>query len=233
VDEFGKIVRNHSERRWEPTELSGGKLCEIVHSIVKGKIDGNYPARASKPPNMFQACRQIEQTSGISRSLKIQIPRVLVALYEIRNNRNVGHVGGEVDPNHMDAVCVLQMSKWLLAELVRIFHTCSVQEATAIVDALVEREVPLVWKVGERTRVLDANMSMKEKMLVLLHASAEPMQEQDLVASIEHSNPSVFRRDVLRAAHKRRLVEYDEGKRLVTISPLGIEAAEKLVTDRS
>jgi hypothetical protein len=182
---------------------------------------------------MFQACRQIEQTSGISRSLKIQIPRVLVALYEIRNNRNVGHVGGEVDPNHMDAVCVLQMSKWLLAELVRIFHTCSVQEATAIVDALVEREVPLVWRVGERTRVLDANMSMKEKMLVLLHASAEPMQEQDLVASIEHSNPSVFRRDVLRAAHERRLVEYDEGKRLVTISPLGIEAAEKLVADRS
>src|ERR1700682_786330 len=150
--EFGKIVQSYSERRWEPAAMSGGKLAEIVYSIVTGKIDGKFPARASKPKNMVDACREIEKASSISRSLKVQIPRMLLALYEIRNNRNVGHVGGEVDPNHMDAVCVLQMSKWLVAELVRIFHTCSVQEATVVVDALVEREVPLVWKVGERMR---------------------------------------------------------------------------------
>ena len=34
-----------------------------------------------------------------SLSVRIQISRMIVALYEVRNNRNVGHVGSEVDPN--------------------------------------------------------------------------------------------------------------------------------------
>ena len=46
----------------------------------------------------------------------------------------VGHVGADVDPNHMDALCVLQMSKWVFAELVRIFHGTTTEEAEATVD---------------------------------------------------------------------------------------------------
>ena len=80
-----------------------------------------------------------------------------MALYEIRNNRNVGHVGGDVDPNHMDAVCVLQMSKWIVAELIRVLHQLPSTRPPRL-DALVEREVPLVWKVGGRKRVLEPDV---------------------------------------------------------------------------
>lgn len=233
LDSFGKIVQNYSERRWEPAELNGGKLCEVAYSIVRGMADGKYPPRASKPRNMVQACQQLEQETSQPRSVRIQIPRMVVALYEVRNNRNVGHVGGDVDPNHMDAVCVLQMSKWIVAELVRVMHHRPVDEAAEIVDALVERETPLIWKVGGKLRVLDTKLSMKEKALVLLHSTAGPMADTDIIDFIEHSNASVFRRDVLRPAHKARLIEYDEGSGNVTISPLGIELVEELLVDRA
>ncbi|MDA0179028.1 hypothetical protein OJ997_01880 [Solirubrobacter phytolaccae] len=235
LDSFGKIVQNFSEHRWEPAELNGGKLCEVVYSIAKGMIDGQYPASASKPRNMVQACQQLEQSSGSSapRSVRIQIPRMLVALYEVRNNRNVGHVGGEVDPSHMDAVCVLQMSKWIVAELIRVLHHRPVEEASALVDALVERETPIVWKVGGKKRVLDTKLSMKDKALVLLHATSGTVTEAELVAWVEHSNASVFRRDVLRRAHKEKLIEYDAGSRTVDISPLGVEHAERLLAARN
>jgi hypothetical protein len=86
---------------------------------------------------MVDACRQLEQASStFPRSIKVQIPRVLLALYEVRNNRGVGHVGGEVNPNHMDASMVLHSSKWLVAELVRIFHNVDTAIATAVVEAL-------------------------------------------------------------------------------------------------
>jgi hypothetical protein len=49
---------------------------------------------------------------------------------------------------------------------------------------------------------------------------------------VEHSNASVFRRDVLRPAHKARLIEYDEGSGDVTISPLGIEHVEEVLAAR-
>jgi hypothetical protein len=154
---------------------------------------------------------------------------MVVALYEIRNNRGVGHLGGDVDPNHMDAVAVLQMSKWIVAELVRIMHGMSTEDASDLVDALVEREVPLVWRVGQVRRVLDQRLSMRDKTLVLLHSIPGAAAEADLVAWVEHSNPSVYRRDVLRRAHRDRLLEYDATARTAQISPLGIAYVEDRV----
>src|SRR5258707_12835883 len=74
----------------------------------------------------------------VPRSFQILIPRLLPALFEVRNNRGVGHAGGDVDPNHMDAVFVLSSCNWVMAELVRVFHDVSVAEAQTFVDKLVE-----------------------------------------------------------------------------------------------
>ena len=224
---LAEIQRNYRERRWEPAELNGGKLCEVAYSILKGHVDGSFPAKASKPPNMVDACRALEAAAAtFPRSVRIQIPRMLVALYEIRNNRGVGHVGGDVSANHMDAVCVLQMSKWVIGELVRIFHNTTTEAAEAAVDALSDRELALVWSVAGTRRVLNTSMSMLEKTLVLLYGSADPLSEKDLLAAIEHSNPSVFRRDVLRPADRQRLLEYDESSKLIYLSPVGSARVE-------
>jgi hypothetical protein len=151
---------------------------------------------------------------------------MLIALYEIRNNRGVGHVGGDVDPNHMDAICVLEMSKWVLGELVRIFHAVSTEEAAHAVDAIVERTLPIIWEVGGKLRVLEPNMSMTDKTLVLLYHSSGPVAEGHLLTWVEHSNASVFRRDVLRPAHKKKLLEYDSESHTVQISPRGSDHVE-------
>jgi hypothetical protein len=42
------------------------------------------------------------------RALRIQIPRCMLSVYEIRGNRGTGHAGVEIDPNHMDAEYALQ-----------------------------------------------------------------------------------------------------------------------------
>jgi hypothetical protein len=228
---FNEIVVNFAAERWRDSELNGGRLCEVTYNVLKGYVDGKYPAKATKPRNMVAACTALEQApaTSVPRSIRIQIPRMLIALYEVRNNRNVGHVGGDVDPSHMDAVCVLQIAKWIVAELIRALHDLSVEEATALVDALVERDTPLVWVVGGKKRVLATGLTMREKALILLHATVGPVAEQDLVTWLEHSNASVFRRDVLRRAHGERLWEYDADAKTIVLSPLGIGAAEDLL----
>jgi hypothetical protein len=231
VESFSEIVRSFAERRWEPAELNGGKLCEVAYCVVKGIADDKFPARASKPKNMVAACKALEQQTDTIRSVRIQIPRMIVALYEVRNDRNVGHVGGDVDPNHMDASCVLQMSKWIMAELIRVLHEQPVDEAAVLVDAVVEREVPLVWKVNDKMRVLDPDLSYKDTTMILLHAVAGPVKESDLFGWAEHSNASVYRRDILKKGHKARLLEYDEATRTVEISPRGVEYAEALLVE--
>jgi hypothetical protein len=93
LDEFNKLARHYRESRWEPAELNGGKLCEIAYTILKGHVDGAFPTTPSKPKNILDACKALENAVGFPRSVRIQIPRMLIGLYEIRNNRNVGHVG--------------------------------------------------------------------------------------------------------------------------------------------
>jgi hypothetical protein len=226
---FNEIMRNFRENRWEPSELNGGKLCEIAYTIIRGYADGKMPARPSKPTNMVDACKAMEafDQTRFPRSIRIQIPRMTVALYEVRNNRGVGHVGGDVNPNHMDARAVVEMAKWIMAELIRVFHGLDTTEATAVVEALVERTVPIVWEVQGRRRVLDPKLSKGDQTLLVLYASSGPILDRDLAGWVEHSNLSVYRRDVLRPAHRSRLIEYDEPSGRVYLSPKGVAYVEE------
>jgi hypothetical protein len=163
LETYREIASNFAEHRWEPSELNGGKFCECSYWICQGFVIGTYAAAPSKPANMRNASRAIEDlpNSGKSgdHSLRILIPRMLPALYDIRNNRGVGHVGGDVNPNLMDATAVYSMASWILAELVRVFHNVKTDEAQAAVNGLVERKTPLIWSAGTAKRVLDADMS--------------------------------------------------------------------------
>lgn len=234
LDCFNEIVVNFREGRWGPSELDTGKLVEIVYTILRGYIDGSFPTHATKPANVLGACRALEQEStSFPRSVRIQIPRLLVTLYEVRNNRGVGHVGGEVNPNQMDATLVFYSAKWIIAELVRIFHNVDIPVASDTVEALMERELPIVWRVGDIKRILQAKLSMKEKVLLLLYSEASSLTEKQLVEWTEHSNTAVFRRDVLVVGHKTRLWEFNKSSKLVTLSPLGIQQVESNLLSRT
>lgn len=233
LDAFNEIVKNYREHKWEPSELNGGKLCEAVYTVVVGWLEGGkYPARAKKPNRFPQTCLALEQKYAQvpdSRSPRILIPRMMVGLYDIRNNRGVGHAGAEVDPNHMDATVVLYTAKWLMAELVRLLHTLHIDEATAIADALIEREVAWVWTLGDKKRVLHTGMTWKQQTLVLLLTEAGDLAEADLFRWLEHPNLPDLRKAVLRPLHKARHIDYDAEKRTVTLLPPGVTAAEALV----
>lgn len=236
LDAFSEIIKNYREHRWEPSELNGGKLCEAVFTIVEGYLDGgNYPARAKKPGRFPQACTALEQRYAHvpdSHSARILIPRMMIGLYDIRNNRGVGHAGAEVDPNHMDATVVVNTSKWLMAELVRLLHALTTKEATDIVESLTEREVSLVWAHEDTKRVLRTGLTWKEQTLVLLLTDTEPASESDLVRWLEHKSVSNYRRTVLKPMHKDRLIDYDEDKRTVRLLPPGVTTAETIVATK-
>ena len=152
---------------------------------------------------------------------------MIPALYDIRNNRGVGHVGGDVDPNFMDATVVLAMAGWVLAELVRVFHGVGTQEAQETIDALVERKISLVWAVEKIRRVQDPKMKKESQTLVLLYSKPAWVSEQDLCAWVEYSTNSMFRTKILVPLHKARLIEFDATGGRARISPLGAKKVEQ------
>ena len=226
LDEYRSIVQNFFERRWSPAELSGGKFSEIVYTILDGHAKGTFAATPSKPSNFVGACRLLENNAHVPRSFQVLIPRLLPALYEIRNNRGVGHVGGDVDPNHMDATSVVGNANWVMAELVRVFHNVSVDDAQAVVDALVEQRIPIVWEVAGAKRILRTDLQLKDQVLVLLASSATGVSVDDLAKWTEYADGAYFRR-TLRALHSSRLIEFQETAGLVHLLPPGSAAISR------
>ena len=231
IEAFSEICRNYAERRWEPSELNGGKLSEVVFAIVDGMLSGTYPNKPAKPKNMLLACRDLEgQPANPSRvgdrSLRILIPRMLVALYEIRNNRGVGHVGGDVDPNFMDATVVQAMARWIVAELIRVFHQVSTAEAQTAVDALVERKLPIVWERDGTRRVLAPELGHRDQTLILLYCEPNWLTVADLLVWTEYSNSTQYKTKVLGCLHKERLAEFDKKNGRACITPSGIRDVE-------
>jgi hypothetical protein len=232
IEEFSKIISNFMERRWASAELSGGRFCEIVYTILDGHARNAYPAAPNKPPNFVAACRQLENNANVPRSFQILIPRLLPALYEIRNNRNVGHVGGDVDPDLMDSTAVLSMASWIVAELVRVFHSVSAEEAQSVVNNLVERRLPLVWKSGGIRRVLDSKLSLRDQMLVLLGSVAGKVSADQLLTWTGSVQKAYFMR-LLRELHDSRFVEFHEAISEVELLPPGLDYVSILLDKRT
>jgi hypothetical protein len=227
---YGDIKANFSQGRWEPSELNGGKFCEIVLRILEWHTSPTqvFTLFGTKISDFGQATRRFEPLTAFPESVRFHIPKILNSLYTIRNKRGVGHVGGDVDPNHMDATFVVASADWVMAELVRLLHGVTTDEAQNIVEGLITKKLPVVWEIDGRRRVLDPRMSFTDKALLLLyHEHPKPLSERQLIEWTEHSNAGVFRRDILRRCHKLKWIEYDEGNGRVHISPTGIDYVER------
>ncbi len=232
LSEYQSIIQNYSEHRWSPSELSGGKFCEIVFTILDGHAKGTYAAHPTKPPDFVGACKKLEQNTHVPRSFQILIPRLLPALFEVRNNRNVGHVGGDVDPNHMDATFVITSCNWVMAELVRVYHNLSTDEAVEVIDLLVERRIPLIWEGEGVRRVLDPTTPLQAQVLLLLSTSPGKIPTSDLLEWVGYKNRAYFWK-LLRTMHGERLIELSKDEKYALILPPGNAAAAEIVRKKN
>lgn len=233
LEEYRGLSDAYAQGRWKLASLDAARFCEIVYTILDGTLTGMYPATLPKIQNFPGLCIALEHRQphvGVGdRSMRFLIPKALLGIYEVRNNRNVGHVRSDVVANHMDATLVHATASWVLAELIRIFHNVTTTEAQQTVDALVERKVPLIWEIGSTRRVLVPNMPAADKALVLLYGQAGWTSTRTLSDWAKYSNHSVFRSKVLAPLSDALLIELDSAKDVSVITPLGTREVENRI----
>ena len=235
----GKIIKQFFALK---TALSAGNdrsvgieaahLCETVLRLLQQEINGSYTTFGKNIGNFADECRKVITSSntGPNESLRLVIPRALVYVYTLRNKRGIGHVGGDVDANRIDSMCIAQVCDLILCELIRCFHGLSLEEAQDVVDGLTFRNLPEVWQVGGKKRVLQSGLSFKDQVLLLCyHDQNSTILSEDVFDWVEYSNFSVFKSKVLGPLHKDRLIEYDRSADCITISPLGAKEVEERI----
>lgn len=233
IDTYLSIKHRYEKARfdgsYDASGLSCGKFVETVYRFLEWRLLGKTTPFGKSIPNMSKAVRDLIETdkSKGPESLRVIIPRALMFLYTMRNKRGIGHVGGDVQANEIDANTIVRVCDWIICELIRVYHGVSLQDAQGIVDTLATRSMPYIWEVSGRKRVLDAGMSYRDKTLVIVYSDAhEGVHFKDLVASVEYSNPSAYRTTILKRLHAECLIDFDIDSNIVRISPTGIAYVE-------
>jgi hypothetical protein len=225
IDSYREIESTYVLRKWKVSELDSGHFVETARRVLELELTGSYTKMADQLSKFTDGVLKQYENSVGDDSYRLLIPRALKSIYNIRNKRGVGHVGG-VSPNEMDATYILYTAKWVLAEIVRLASGASTEDTQNAVDEIVERTVSMIWKHGDVTRILDTNLSARSQVLILL-CDASPQAETKLRRSTEYKNSTDFRK-ILRKLHAERLIEYAAGGDCV-LSPTGILAAEQLL----
>lgn len=229
IASYSEIKENYFLDRHEPAELNGGKFVEACYRIIEFETNGTHTSVGVHTPDMIGKLRALEQlpASSLIESYRIHIPRTLTTIYNIRNKRGVGHLGGDVNPNFSDSTFIVACVDWILAELLRVHYQCSLNEAQKMVDAIVIRPSFLVHKIEDIKRVLNPKLKHRDQVLVLL-ASEYPNCIKDILLFnwIEPKSKSTFLNGVLKKLHSERMIEYRQDKTCL-ILPTGLKYVDK------
>jgi hypothetical protein len=222
---FDEIQANFIHRKWKASELDAGHFVEAARRVIEHRLFGGYTP-IDKPLSNFndKLLTQYEQASG-DESYRILIPRVLRAVYGVRNKRGVGHLG-LISPNEMDATLILYNVKWVMAEILRLESGLSPMETQAAIEKVVEREVPLLWKEGSVVRVSRKGVPARGQILLLLYDKS-PQSMEDLREQCEYDNGSNFRK-IVKRLHKDKLVFLSADGSCV-LMPGGVREAQTIM----
>ena len=223
---YENAISEYKKEHWQYFGNEMGQFIEVTRRIIEYQLDGSYTPLVEKLSIFSEkVLAGFEGHSvSISEVYRVIIPRVLYAMYCLRNKRGMIHKS-HIDPNKMDASALLSNAKWILAELFRMASALPFDETEKAIEAIMNRETSVVWDTGSSLRILDAKMTAQNKVLCLLYVK-DNQTDDELQVSIEYKNTSNFKK-ILNSLHREKLIEYSKSK--CKLSPIGIARAEALL----
>lgn len=225
----GELKSNYYLGKHKPSELEGGHFAEVVIRVLQFVTTGTYTPLGQALPRLD--IREIERYSQLPTisypdSIRIHIPRAVFAIYGVRSRRGVGHVGGDVKPNLSDASFIMATCDWILAELISLYYTSSLEEAQKLVESIVTRKVPLIQDFDGFLKVLDPRLSVPKQVLVLLYQRGAAGASRQELGQWVNTSPGNLSTALNRLEHNQKYIHSIGGQYSITRS------GERFVEDK-
>jgi hypothetical protein len=225
LDEYQHIKQQFFLRKFQPSELNSARFSECVLRLIEFLDTGGYTpfGKQLKTQNIINHALN---NTGLPEGIRFFIPQITKVLLDIRNKRNVAHVGGEVNPNYSDSLFASHSADWILVEIIRNYHTNSIDEARRIVESINETKIPVIAEVDDFVRVQNTQLNADQKtLLILYHKQPEKVRDTDLLKWIRYTNASRYKTEILKALDQQALIHYENN--LCSLLPKGILYVEK------
>lgn len=228
LDEYQHIKQQFFLRKFQPAELNAARFSECVLRLIEFLDTGSFTALGNRL-NTQNIINCVTNNTNLPEGIRFFIPQLIKVLLDVRNKRDVAHVGGEVNPNYSDSLFVSHSADWILIELIRNYHTNSIDEARKIVESINETKIPVIVEVGSFIRVQNTKLKAEHKtLLILYYKQPDKVSDVDLMRWIRYTNTSRYRTEVLKSLDNEAFIHYENG--FCVLLPKGVLYVEKNIS---
>ncbi|ELZ93956.1 hypothetical protein C440_10063 [Haloferax mucosum ATCC BAA-1512] len=168
-----------------------------VHSFVKKSISNGYHA-------------------DVSNWVRVTLPRMVQATYELRSKRDTVHTNLDIPVNHADTQTAVRQCTWMLCELLREFgQEDDIDEIAGIIDDLSSPIVPHIDSHNGTRLITKADLETKQEILVHLYYHGSELSADRLTKWIPGKS-KVQITGIIGSMKQAREVFYEDGKAKLT-----------------
>jgi hypothetical protein len=213
--------------KFQECGLHMGKFCENVGNIIIKELGGQVHA-SPQLNNILTEIDNLNNNTTVDKMIRVTIPRFLRAAYDLRSQRDAVHTNLETPVSHADAHAGVNLSRWILAELIRVYGSAKhIDEAAALIESLTRQVSPYIDDYEGRRLIMSNKLSVSQEILVHLYNwPAGGLDVSLLNQWIPKVNMNHIRTSVRQLQYKR-LVHYDGQNAKIT--PLGVKEVENIL----
>jgi len=186
IGSYEKVLAEYRKAAWDETLWKAGKFVEnvfrLLYFIIHSQVLNQVPSM-----NDLKTELQKSPSTTFDDSVRILIPRIATAMiYDPRSKKGAVHVK-PIDPDYLDATLSVSACDWVLAELLRIYHTKDPEEIQHIIQSILVRKVPFVEKHGGQSYVTVPLKNAGDEVLMLLLDNKDGMDRTSIGKSLENN----------------------------------------------
>ena len=190
VEAYEELVSQHRSDNLEVALTKAGRFVENTLRAIEFIRTGVVLTEIKQ---VQATVRQIENDTDLPDSLRLLIPRVVFGMmYDLRNKRDAVHVK-EIDPRQIDSYLCVTAASWVMAELLRLYHSSDDAAVTRCMLALSRTSIPYIESIDGEIFVGQSVPAVIEVLLLLADASPEGMTRKAIGLAAKCSQPSVTR----------------------------------------
>jgi hypothetical protein len=142
--------------------------------------------------------------------------RVLRTIYKFRSDRGAVHIDPVYTANQLDSRLVIDNSRWVLSELLRIFWSGDRKDVSKAIREILQYEIPAVGKFGDQVIVQRTDCSADEEILLLLRDEGENGLTRELLGRFVRKTPGRVTQAIQKLEARREIVRVNGGSYCLT-----------------
>jgi hypothetical protein len=219
LTEYISQEKRYILRDWEPATLDGGQFVEAASRIIYHVDSGNLNLRKTVHDclSYVEDPRSQNTHAFPDRKSAVHLCKVLRTIYKFRSDRGAVHIDPVYTANQLDARLVVDNSRWVLSELLRLFWSGDRKEVAKAVREILQYEIPAVGRFGDQFIVQRVDCNAEEEILLLLRESGEDGLTRERLGHFVKKTPGRVTQAIQSLESKREILDVGESYRLTDL----------------